>query len=258
MLFLPFLVTAVGLMTAVWLASLRLRDASIVDRVWGLGFLLLVLQSVLQTESVTTRGWLVAAFVALWGLRLSLYIHLRNRGKAEDPRYQDMRRRHGQAFWWKSFFIVFLLQGVLMWLISAPLVAVQRFSQSEFPTWLDGLGISVWLVGFVFESVGDYQLSRFKENPANRGKVCRVGLWDYTRHPNYFGEILVWWGFWILCLNVSYGWCTVFSPALVTWLLLKVSGVTLLEGHLKSTKPGYQAYLDEVPALIPRLKKGRR
>jgi|GEM_PF-75951 len=242
---------AIGLMTLVWLLSLALRDASIVDRFWGLGFIALTLQQTLQSRFLTFRAGLILVLVILWGMRLSLYIHFRNRRKPEDARYQKMRQAGGPSFWWKSFFFVFILQGLLMWFISAPLAVIHLFPQADEPTLLDLAGILLFMTGFLFESVGDYQLSRFKRDPFNQGKVCRVGLWNLSRHPNYFGESLVWWGFFLISLNAGYGWATALSPILMTYLLLKVSGVALLEKQLKSTKLGYAEYLDEVPAFFP-------
>lgn len=245
------LYVAIGLMTLVWLISLAAKDASIVDRFWGLGFIAITIQQTLQSQVSTFRAGLILALVSLWGMRLSLYIHFRNRKKPEDARYLRMRRATGPSFWWKSYFFVFALQGFLMWLIAAPLAVIHSFPQTNVMTPLDYLGIFLWLTGFLFESVGDYQLSRFKRDPSNQGKVCRVGLWNWSRHPNYFGESLVWWGFFFICSNADYGWATIFSPILITYLLLKVSGVALLEKQLSTTKPDYKEYLEQVPAFFP-------
>ncbi len=253
-LYLSALATAMLLMFALWGVSLYLKDVSIVDRFWGVGFALISLVAAVMGSEHTPRSCLVTVLVLVWATRLSLYIHLRNRGKPEDVRYQQMRRAYGEAFWWKSYFIVFLLQGFLMWVLSAPLVAVHVYAQGEFPSVLDFLGLVVWTCGFVFESVGDYQLARFKRDSSNRGKVCRVGLWNWTRHPNYFGEALIWWGLWIILLNTVHGGWWVFSPVLMTFLLLRVSGVRLLEDQLKKTKPGYEAYVKEVPPFFPRVR----
>lgn len=242
-------------MSLLWGLSLLIKDVSIVDRFWGIGFGLLTIQGLYYSQFLTFRAALILAIVLIWAIRLSLYIHSRNRKKPEDPRYQAMRHARGKSFWWKSYFIVFGLQGVLLWIISAPLMVIHLFPQTDVPTALDYLGLFIWLVGFVFETVADHELARFKKNPENAGKVCRVGLWNLTRHPNYFGECLIWWGYYLVALNVDYGWATLFSPVLMTFLLLRVSGVALLDKHLSSTKEGYAKYQSEVPAFFPSFKK---
>lgn len=258
--YLRSLVIIFTMMTLLWGLSLLLKDASIIDRFWGMGFVLVSVQQLLQNQFLTFRAGLVFLLVMVWGLRLSLHIHFRNRRKPEDARYQAMRTARGEGYWWKSYFSVFVLQGVLMWIISAPLAIVHLFPQPDVPTILDFVGILLWATGFVFEAVADFQLAKFKKEPANHKKVCRVGLWNLSRHPNYFGESLIWWGYFLIALNVDYGWATLFSPILMTFLLLKVSGVALLEKQLSATKPGYQSYLEEVPAFFPfgrvRARKG--
>ena len=202
---------------------------------------------------LTFRAALVLCLVMVWGIRLSLHIHLRNRKHGEDVRYQKMRTSIGKNFWWVSLFSVFFLQGTLMWVISAPLIFILLFPQSDQATLLDYLGITLWIVGFLFEAVADFQMSSFKREPGNKGKVCSRGLWNMSRHPNYFGEALLWWGFGVICLNTSVGYLALFSPALMTFLLLRVSGVAHLEKHLAKTKPGYAEYIKRVPAFFPRL-----
>lgn len=246
------LLGALVAMSLLWVLSLFLHDASIVDRFWGLGFVLLSFYSLTENRFLTFRPVLMVGLVTLWGVRLSLYIHFRNRGQGEDQRYQKIRARFGKSYWWKSLFIVFFFQGALLWLVSAPLTVVHLFPQPDIWTFLDFVGLAIWGTGFFLESIADYQMSQFKKRPENRGKVCRTGLWGYSRHPNYFGECLIWWGFWLIAANVDWGWATFFSPLLITYLLLRVSGVTLLEAQLSATKPGYSDYIKEVPAFIPR------
>jgi len=195
------------------------------------------------------RKWLIGALVTLWGLRLSLYILWRNWGKPEDLRYQKWRRESGRIWWWKSLFQVFVLQGVLMWIIAAPLLAAQQGAVPTGLTLLDYVGAAIWLVGFFFEATGDLQLARFKADPRNKGKVMDRGVWRYTRHPNYFGDAAQWWGFYLIALAAG-GWWTIFSPILMTLLLLRVSGVALLEQTLE-TRPGYKEYVERTSAFIP-------
>lgn len=246
-----------GLVTALWLISLRLRDSSIVDIFWGTGFVVACWFYLAQTpDGAEPRRWLTAALVTIWGLRLSIHILRRNWGKGEDPRYARWREEAGAAWWWRSFFKVFLLQGILLWVISIPLLAAQVSPSPARLTVVDGLGALLWLIGFVFEAVGDGQLARFKAEPANRGKVLNRGLWRYTRHPNYFGEAAMWWGYYLLATAAG-GWWTAFSPTLMTFLLLRVSGVTLLERNLEQTKPQYREYIHTTSAFIPWFPRRR-
>jgi steroid 5-alpha reductase family enzyme len=239
-----------GLMTLLWLLSLALKNSSIVDIFWGVGFVIANwVYFALTPEGFPLRKWLVGILVTIWGLRLSLYILWRNWRKPEDFRYQVWRKEAGSKWWWQSFFRVFLLQGVLMMIISAPLLAAQRGANPAHLVLFDVLGVVVWVIGFVFESVGDFQLARFKRNPANHGKVMDRGVWRFTRHPNYFGDSAQWWGFYLISA-FSGGWWTIFSPILMTLLLLRVSGVALLEKTLE-TRPGYKEYTEKTSAFIP-------
>lgn len=244
--------------TGVWLLSLALKNASIIDIFWGAGFVLLTWVYFALADGWGGRSILISALVTIWGLRLSGYIAYRNWGEEEDKRYQRMRRNAGDDFWWRSYFTVFLLQGVLMWVISMPLLAAQNAaSPDEFRIW-DFLGVAVWAVGFLFEAGGDWQLMRFKADPANKGKVMDRGLWRYTRHPNYFGDATQWWGFFIIAAHTTDGWITVFSPLIMTLLLARVSGVTLLERDLSKSKPGYEEYMRSTSTFIPLPPKGRK
>jgi len=247
-----------ALMVLLWLLSLRLQDASIVDVFWGLGFVITAwLFFALTPEGYPIRKGVLCLLVTLWGLRLSLYIFFRNRGRGEDFRYRRWREEGGDKWWWQSFFKVFLLQGALLWLISAPLLAAQLNPLSSRLTWLDIAGLIVWMIGFFFEAAGDWQLARFKANPANRGKVFSGGVWRYTRHPNYFGDAAQWWGYFLFALAAG-GWWSFFSPLLMTFLLVRVSGVTLLEKSLLNSKPGYQEYVKTTSAFIPWLPRKQK
>lgn len=238
------------LMTLLWLLSLRLKNSSIVDIFWGTGFVITAwLYFAFTPEGFLIRKLLLAALVTIWGLRLSVHILRRNWGKPEDFRYQKWREESGGKWWWQSFFKVFLLQGLLLWIISAPLLAAQVRATPAHLTFFDYAGLAVWLVGFFFEAAGDYQLIRFKANPANRGKVLDTGVWRYTRHPNYFGDATQWWGYYLIAASGG-GWWSIFSPVLMTLLLLRISGVALLEKSLE-TRPGYKEYIERTSPFIP-------
>jgi steroid 5-alpha reductase family enzyme len=248
------LIVILGLMIVLWLTSLDLKNASIVDVFWGIGFVLSVwVYFSILPGGFLPRRLLIALPTTIWGLRLAIYILWRNSGKGEDFRYQVWRKEAGKAWWWRSFFKVFLLQGILMWLISAPLLAAQYRDRPAHLTVVDFLGLALWLVGFFFEAAGDYQLARFKADPANKGKVMDRGVWRLTRHPNYFGDAAQWWGFYLIAAAAG-GWWTVFSPVIMTLMLLRVSGVTLLEKTL-STRPGYEEYIRKTSAFIPWFPK---
>jgi steroid 5-alpha reductase family enzyme len=242
-------------MTLLWLISLWLHDASIVDPFWGTGFVVAVwVYFWLTPAGFSTRKWLIALLVTLWGLRLSLHILRRNWGRGEDFRYQAWRQEHGPRWWWRSYLQVYVLQGTLLWVISLPLLAAQFSATPANLTGLDWLALPLWGMGFFFEAAGDQQLARFKADPANRGQVLNTGVWRYTRHPNYFGDAAQWWAYFLLATAAG-GWWTFFSPALMTFLLVRVSGVALLEKTLKDAKPGYQAYIESTSAFIPWLPR---
>ncbi|MFN0088363.1 MAG: DUF1295 domain-containing protein [Blastocatellia bacterium] len=237
-----------------WLLSLKLRDASIVDIFWGIGFVLIAGTSYLLTDGYPVRRGLLTAMALVWGGRLAIYLAWRNIGKGEDYRYQAMRKRHGDRFPIVSLLTVFALQGVLMWIISLPLQTAQIPAQPDRLTLLDWVGAALWLIGLGFESIGDWQLARFKADPANKGRVMDRGLWAWTRHPNYFGDAVVWWGFFSIAAAAG-AWWTVIGPALMTLLLMKVSGVALLEKTLVKTKPEYQEYARRTSAFFPWFPK---
>lgn len=240
-----------------WVFSIKMKNVSIVDLWWSQFFV--ILSSVYMTMSSATwepRSVALAFCLILWAFRLSGFLYIRNRGQGEDRRYQAIRANYGQSFWWQSLWIIFLLQATLAITISAPLYFVfTSTTQNPFPNVLDYIAIVLWFVGFIFESVGDYQMMRFRAKVTAPDAVCRDGLWNWTRHPNYFGDALQWWGFFLFACNYPNGVWTVFSPALMTYLLLKFSGVTLLENDLAQRKPAYEAYKREVPAFIPRPPK---
>jgi steroid 5-alpha reductase family enzyme len=240
-----------GLMTVLWLISLSLRDASIVDIFWGFGFVCATWFYFTGTpEGFLGRKWLLSSLATLWGLRLALHIFFRNLGKGEDFRYRKWRDEAGQKWWWQSYFKVFMLQGLILWLVSAPLLAGQTNPAPSRLTWLDYAGLVAWGIGFYFEAMGDWQLARFKANPANRGRLLTGGVWRFTRHPNYFGDAAQWWGFFLIAAAAG-GWWSVYSPILMTFLLVRISGVAMLERSLAESKPGYKEYVESTSAFIP-------
>jgi len=238
-------------MTLLWLVSLALKNSGIVDIFWGTGFIIVTwVAFVLTPGAGEPRKWLLNVLVTIWGLRLSLHILTRNWGMPEDFRYKAWRNEAGAAWWWRSFFKVFFLQGIILWIVSAPLLASQINSRPGQLIWVDLLAIAVWLTGFYFEAVGDWQLRRFRANPANKNKVLQTGVWRYTRHPNYFGDASQWWAYYLIALAAG-GWWTIFSPIIMTTLLMRVSGVTLLEKTLKVEKPGYREYVEKTSEFFP-------
>jgi len=251
-------VVIAGLMLVQWLLSIPLRNVSIVDIGWGLGFVAIAWVGVwrcdITLKIVQWPRWLLPVFVTIWGLRLALHLTKRNIGKPEDYRYAAMREARGPAFVWSSLGIVFGLQGAVMWVVSLPVqMALARPTPSVCHV-LSGIGVAVWTIGLAFEALGDWQLAQFKADPAHKGRVMDRGLWKWTRHPNYFGDFLIWWGHWLLSLGVSdYGstWWSIISPLLMSFLLIRVSGVALLEKALRARSPEYAAYIERTSAFIP-------
>jgi len=251
-LFAATLAFAAAAMLLLWLLSLRLRDASIVDIWWGPGFAAIAAFTFwLAPGGDPARSALVLVLAAAWGLRLGAYLFWRNAGKDEDYRYQAMRRHFGERFPRVSLVRVFGFQGLLMWFISLPLQVAQTGGPTGGLGALDWLGAAVVAAGLLCESIGDFQLARFKADPANAGRVMDRGLWRYTRHPNYFGDSVVWWGLWLVACGAPGGIYTVLSPALMTYLLLRVSGVALLERGLVKRKPAYADYIARTSAFVP-------
>lgn len=240
----------VVLMVVGWLSSLIWKDASLVDRYWGFGFAVIAAVTALLRPEANLPAYVLAGATMMWGLRLTAYITWRNWGDDEDYRYAAMRKRRPDTFWLWSLFMVFGLQGVLMWFISLPVqIAVTTQGGSLGPLLVAGL--LLWLIGFYFESVGDWQLARFKADPANKGKVMDQGLWRYTRHPNYFGDTCVWWGLFIMACGAPYGVFLVLSPLLMTGLIIKVSGVAMLEKDIEERRPAYREYIRKTSAFFP-------
>ncbi|MFO0598635.1 MAG: DUF1295 domain-containing protein [Myxococcaceae bacterium] len=239
-------------LAALWLVSVRIKDSSIIDLFWGPAFSVLFWPTALA-HGLTPRSILVGALVSFWGLRLGLYLARRNLGHGEDKRYTAMRARHGPAWWWRSLFIVFALQGALAWIVSWPIRAVAEQPASDW-TVIDAVATALTLAGIAFEAIGDAQLRAFKNDPANKGVVMDRGLWRYTRHPNYFGNCLLWIGLGVFGLQTG-AWWSAIGPVVMTFLLVRVSGKALLEKDL-SQRPGYAAYIARTSGFVPWPPRG--
>jgi steroid 5-alpha reductase family enzyme len=221
--------TVIGaLLSIVWLLSLRLRDASIIDICRGPGFVLLAwLYCGLLGDSRPRPVW-VAVLITLWGGRLGVHLYRRHRRVGEDFRYRAMRLAHGRQFWWRSLVTIFWLQAGILWFVALPVLMASRVDAPDSVTFADVVGLALFLAGFVVEAISDDQLTRFRAAPSNRGLVLDAGLWRYSRHPNYVGDAVVWWGVYAIAASTPGGWLTALSPAVMTFLLRRVSGVTLL------------------------------
>lgn len=241
-----------------WAVSLARHDASLVDRMWsvfiaGAG---LVYFSLLPAQ--TARGLCMAVLGTAWALRLCIYVTWRNWGHGEDRRYQAIRARNQPNFGFRSLYLVFALQAVLAWIVSAPFLPGMAAARPLGV--LDAIGAALALFGILFEAIGDAQMARFRADPANRGQVMDRGLWRYTRHPNYFGEACTWWGIWLMAIGGA-GWggaWSIVSPLLMTWLLLKVSGVRMLESDIGERRPAYRDYIARTNAFVPGPVRGDR
>jgi steroid 5-alpha reductase family enzyme len=243
------------MMVAGWLISLRRDNVTVVDSLWGIGFVLIAWLTFVLSDGYRQRALLLAVLTTVWGLRLTLYLSRRNLGKAEDPRYTTWRRKYGDRFWIVSLFNVFLIQAVFLWVIALAMQYGQMALSPARLTWLDIFGTLIWLVGFCFEAVGDWQLARFKSDPANKGKVMDRGLWAYTRHPNYFGEAMVWWGVFLIALSTPGSLWTVVSPIVITITLLKITGVALTEKVILEKRPAYREYIAKTSSFFPWFPK---
>ncbi|HEX3731600.1 MAG TPA: DUF1295 domain-containing protein [Mycobacteriales bacterium] len=254
---------ALAVMVATFTVALLKGKHSVVDVAWGLGFVAVVATSYLASTGSgdDTRRLLVAVLTVVWGVRLALYIGARNWGKPEDPRYDELLSRSPGNRTARAFLLIYVTQGVVLWLISLP-VQVASF-ESAGPNWATILGVAVWAVGFGFESVGDWQLARFERRRASgaeRSQVMDRGLWRYTRHPNYFGDACVWWGLFLIACGHWMGLVTIVSPLLMNYLLVKKTGKKLLEKQLSRTRHGYVDYVARTSGFfpLPRKRTGER
>lgn len=235
---------------SIWFVlSVFKKRNDVADVAWGLGFILLAWISFFLGQVQGFRGLLVVLLVSIWGLRLAWHIHERNKGRKEDYRYAKWREEWGKWFYLRSYAQVYLLQGVLLFLIIFPVLLINKSIGASL-NYLDFVGLTVWLVGFIFESVGDAQLARFIKDPNNKGKLIKSGLWRYTRHPNYFGEVLLWWGIWIISLSVENSVIGVIGPLTITFLILKVSGIPMLEKKM-AENPEFAEYKKRTSMFFP-------
>ncbi len=240
-------------MTSLYFLSLILKDSSIADIGWGIGFVIIAVIGLITNENPETLNYLITLLVSLWGIRLSAHIFLRNRGKAEDWRYKKWRDDWGRTFLVRSYLQIFILQGIFMLMISLPIIFVH--SQNDLNINIFSvLGTLVWVIGFIFETIGDYQLSQFKSKPTNKGKIMTQGLWQYTRHPNYFGEVTQWWGIFIVVVVYQWGFMTMISPITITFLILGISGIPMLEKKYRGNKE-FEEYKKRTSAFFPWLPK---
>lgn len=250
-LLLKVLAAILAYTTLVWLASLWLNDSGIMDIFWGPGFWLASGFAAYLDPGVGWRISMVHGLVGVWAIRLALHIGVRNWGQPEDARYAKWRAEAGDAWWWRSWFKVFLLQGVIMWIVSWPLLAMVTSKAPGSAGLLVSIGQALFIGGLIFEAVADWQLTRFKADESNRGKVLDTGLWRYSRHPNYFGESVIWVGVSLWALSLPNGWPLLIGPVLMIWLIIKVSGVAMLDRHLEDAKPKYRDYMRRTSAFVP-------
>jgi len=236
-------------MTALYLLALRRKDNSIADVAWGSGFILVAWFTFILYGSFTLRQLTACLLVLIWGLRLSVRIYLRNRGKGEDARYRKWREEWGKSFIIRSYLQIFLLQGGILLLNITPVLFINTYAAGN-PGLMDLLGVFLWVMGFCFESLADWQLDRFIKNPDNRGKIMDQGLWRYSRHPNYFGEVTMWWGIYILALSVPWGWASIIGPLTISYIILFVSGVPMTERFMEDN-PAFADYKRRTSAFIP-------
>jgi len=240
-------------MSFIFLLAWIKKDSSIVDIAWGIGFISVAILTSFLEAGFAPRHVLVTALIFLWGTRLAAHIAIRNKGRGEDFRYAQWRKDWGMWFFIRSFFQIYMLQGFLLLIIAYPVMLINH-SEEPGIKFLDILGLIIWLIGFFFEAVGDYQLSKFKRKAENKRKIMTQGLWRYTRHPNYFGEIAMWWGIFLIALSVKSGWTAIVSPLVITFLLLRVSGITMLEKKYVGNKE-FEEYAKRTSAFFPWFPK---
>ncbi len=236
-----------------FLISLVKKRNDVADVAWGLGFVLMSWVSFFLVNVSGLRGLLVGVLVSIWGLRLAWHIYNRNKGKGEDYRYLEWRQKWQKWFYIRSYFQVYFLQGFLTFLVVLPVLIINKSTSTDLGLF-DLLGLVIWLFGFYFEAVGDAQLSKFIKNGENKGKLMQSGLWAYTRHPNYFGEVTQWWGIWLMTLSVSNGVVSIIGPITITFLILKVSGIPMLEKKMEEN-PDFAEYKKKTSVFIPLPRK---
>jgi len=236
-------------MNLFFLLAITKKDNSIVDIGWGLGFILVAIFQLIASDILNIRQIMVSILIILWGLRLSIYIYSRNRGKKEDFRYAKWRADWGKYWLIRSYLQVFILQGIFMFTVVYPVIMLSS-QQTSSLNLLDCLGVVIWVTGFFWESMADYQKNKFKQVPSNKGKVMDSGVWKYSRHPNYFGESMMWWGIFVIVASAPHGIYAIFSPLIITFLLTKVSGIPLIEKHHQNDA-AYQDYIRRTSVFFP-------
>lgn len=236
-------------MNLLFVLALYKKDNSIADIGWGIGFVCIALYTFFTFSNFEQRQIIVTSLILLWGTRLATHIYLRNKGKGEDPRYQNWRQQWGNSFFIRSYLQVFMLQGIIMLLIATPIIIINS-THGPILGFFDLLGFTIWFTGLFFEAVADYQLYLFLQDPSKRGEIMMHGLWKYSRHPNYFGEVLMWWGIFIIACNVPYGWISIISPITITYILMFVSGIPLAEKQLKGLRD-FAEYEKRTSIFIP-------
>ncbi|WP_162463309.1 DUF1295 domain-containing protein [Paenibacillus psychroresistens] len=236
-------------MVLFFLVAQIIKDNSIIDIGWGIGFVIVAFVSFFHSKGYDSRQLLVLIMVVIWGTRLALHLYIRSIGRGEDFRYANFRKDWGKNAFIIAFFRVFMMQGVIMLLLSYPLLRVNAVQSSGLDVWAV-IGLVVWCVGFLFQAIGDYQLEHFKKTRTNKDAILKTGLWRFTRHPNYFGEAAMWWGIFLVVLPVHLGWTAVFSALFINLLLLKVSGVPFLDKRYAGNE-AYQTYKQETNLFIP-------
>lgn len=251
--YLTLALVLLGYMTMWFIASLVKKRNDVVDIAWGLGFVLIAWFSFFLSGNSGLRGILIVVLVSIWGIRLAWHIHSRNKHKTEDYRYLAWRKKWGGLFYLRSYFKIYLLQGFLLYLIALPIIFINK-SNGPALNWVDLAGLAVWIFGFYFEVRADRELARFVKHPANKGKIMQRGLWAYSRHPNYFGEVILWWGIWLIALSAQYGWISVIGPITITVLILRISGIPMLEKKMEEN-PEFIEYKKKVSVFIPLPRK---
>lgn len=245
------LLLALSALTLIWVVSLVIQDVSIIDVFWGLGFVLISAAAIGRHGPPDPRDLLIFAIVTVWAARLALHLFLRWRRLGhEDRRYAAMRRKAGPRFAILSLFTVFWLQAGILWVVSLPLQAAFSAPLSDLGP-LDFAGAAIAIAGLVIEALADYQLTRFGRDPANSGRVLNTGLWAWSRHPNYFGDTVLWWGVFLLCISASHVWWTAIGPIVMTYFLLNVSGVPMLERKMADRRPEYAEYIRRTSSFVP-------
>lgn len=244
---------AMAAVLLLWLISIPIRDASIIDMFFAVILMIIAVSSFLIGNGAEPRKQLILVLVCLWGLRLTIHLIKRNWGHGEDVRYTKLRSwvKDDRSFYWLSLRKVFLLQGVVLWLASLPLQVATIYPQPAQLGWAAFAGTALWAVGFVFETVADFQLTRFRADPAKKGTILNTGLWKYSRHPNYFGELCVWWGLFLVACDNPVGLLTIIGPIIYSYLVINITGQRTLDKKLAKEKPGYKAYMDTTNGLIP-------